>query len=138
MKNLLVAVDDSEASLRGARAALTLADALGAKISLLYVVPPMLMPGDAPWAPIEEIHEAEVSRGQAALEAMARGLGRTDLELLVKIGPPAETISEVAEITGTDLVVVGSTGKGMVKRLLVGSCADRLVHICTRPVLVVR
>jgi nucleotide-binding universal stress UspA family protein len=138
MKNLLVAVDDSEASLKGARAALTLADALGAKVSLLYVVPPMLMPGDAPWAPIEEIHEAELRRAQGALAAIASGLGRTDLELLVKIGPPAETISEVAELTGTDLVVVGSTGKGMVKRLLVGSCADRLVHICTRPVLVVR
>jgi nucleotide-binding universal stress UspA family protein len=35
-------------------------------------------------------------------------------------------------------VVVGSTGKGAVQRLLVGSTTDRLVHICRRPVLVVR
>ena len=138
MKNLLVAVDESEASLKGARTALTLADALGARVSLLFVVPPMLLPGDAPWAPVEEIHEAELRRGMAVLTQIARELGRKDLELLVKIGPPAEIIAEVAEMNQADLVVVGSTGKGAVKRLLVGSCADRLVHICARPVLVVR
>jgi len=34
-------------------------------------------------------------------------------------------------------VVVGSRGRGAVTRVLLGSVADRLVHICKIPVLVV-
>jgi nucleotide-binding universal stress UspA family protein len=56
----------------------------------------------------------------------------------VKVGPPAETIVETAHALPADLVVVGSTGKGAVKRLLLGSVADRVVHLSSVPVLVAR
>ena len=36
-----------------------------------------------------------------------------------------------------DLVVIGSRGRNSFARVFLGSIADRLVHICTRPVLVV-
>ena len=137
MKKLLIAVDGSEASLKGARTAQTLAQALKAEAQFIFVVPPMILPGDAPFAPMEEIHEAEVKRGQRVLDDVATKLGMAEVVRHVKVGPPAETIAEVAELENADLVVVGSTGKGAVKRLLVGSTADRLVHISRRPVLVV-
>jgi nucleotide-binding universal stress UspA family protein len=137
MRKLLVAVDGSPASLKGARTAESLARALGAEVVFLYVVPPVVLPGDAPFAPLEEIHEAEARRGAQILSEMAAGLGIPAIVQLVKVGPPAETIAEVAELEDADMVVVGSTGKGAVKRLLVGSTADRVVHICRRPVLVV-
>jgi nucleotide-binding universal stress UspA family protein len=137
MKKLLIAVDGSEASLKGARTAQTLAQALKAEVQFIFVVPPMILPGDAPFAPMEEIHEAEVKRGRKVMEECAARLGLSGIVLQVKVGPPAETISEVADLEQVDMVVVGSTGKGAVKRLLVGSTADRLVHICQRPVLVV-
>jgi nucleotide-binding universal stress UspA family protein len=138
MKKVLCAVDGSNASLHCAQAALKLAQAFGAEVILVYVVPPMVLPGDAPWAPLEAIHEVERQRGERVLAEAAKTLGHPQARALVKIGPPAETIAEVADAEGVDLVAVGSTGKGAVKRLLVGSTADRLVHICTRPVLVVR
>jgi nucleotide-binding universal stress UspA family protein len=47
-------------------------------------------------------------------------------------------LAELAESGNFDLVVVGSKGRGAVSRMLVGSITDRLVHICKRPVLVVR
>jgi nucleotide-binding universal stress UspA family protein len=137
MKKLLVAVDGSEASLKGASTAQSLARELGAQLVFVYVVPPIVLPGDAPFAPLVEINEAEVKRGERLLAEAARSLGAPDIAQVVKVGPPAETIAEVAEVEGADMVVVGSTGKGAVKRLLVGSTADRLVHICQRPVLVV-
>jgi len=137
MRKVLVAVDGSEASVHGAQAALKVAQPFGAEVILIFVVPPMLLPGDAPWAPIDEIHEAEERRGERVLHETVAKLGNPKVRTLVKIGPPAETIAEVAEAEEVDMVAVGSTGKGAVKRLLVGSTADRLVHICTRPVLVV-
>lgn len=137
MKKVLVAVDGSPASLHGAEVALKLAQPFGAEVILIYVVPPMVLPGDAPWAPLEEIHEAEQRRGEHLLTETAAKLGNPPVRKMVKVGPPAETLAEVAEAEQVDVVAVGSTGKGAVKRLLVGSTADRLVHICTRPVLVV-
>ena len=37
-----------------------------------------------------------------------------------------------------ELVVMGSRGQGTVARLLLGSVASQVVHLCTRPVVVVR
>jgi nucleotide-binding universal stress UspA family protein len=138
MKKILVAVDGSEASMKGVRSALDLGSKLNAAVQLAYIVPPLVLPGDAPWAPLEEIHEAEVRRGEQVLAEVATRLGAPDVQRVVKVGPPAETLAELAETEQVDLLVVGSTGKGAVKRLLVGSTADRVVHICTRPVLIVR
>jgi len=137
MKHLIVAVDGSEPSLKGARTALEYAKPFGAKVTFVYVVAPTVMPGDAPWAPLDELHQAELARGQQVLGRAVEALGSPAVGCVVKLGPPAETIAELADVQGADMVVVGSRGLGAVKRLLVGSVADRLVHICQRPVLVV-
>lgn len=140
MKKILVAVDGSDASLKGTRKALEWAQPFGAHVTLIYVVPPMVLPGDAPWARMDEIHAAELKRGEKVLAETLAAAGQTPLTVSTRsvLGPAAETISEVAEAEGYDLVVVGSTGKGAVKRMLLGSVADRLVHTCSKPVLVVR
>ena len=140
MKKILVAVDGSDASLKGTRKALEWGKPFGADVTLIYVVPPMVLPGDAPWARMDEIHAAELKRGEKVLAETLAAAGETPLLVSTRsvLGPAAETIREVADAEGYDLVVVGSTGKGAVKRMLLGSVADRLVHTCTKPVLVVR
>jgi len=140
MKKILVAVDGSEASVKGVKAALALAGPLGASLTLVSVVPPIMLPGDAPWAPMDEINHAEQQRAQRALTESIAALEPSTVKMSTRIllGPIAETLAQLAEAEGFDLVVVGSTGKGAVKRVLLGSVADRLVHTCTRPVLVVR
>jgi nucleotide-binding universal stress UspA family protein len=45
-------------------------------------------------------------------------------------------LARAAEEWDAQLVVVGSRGQGLVRRVMLGSVSDRLVHICTRPVLV--
>ncbi|MCA2978729.1 MAG: universal stress protein, partial [Myxococcaceae bacterium] len=42
MKRFLVAVDGSDASVKAVRAVVSLAEPLGAHVTLLYVVPPMV------------------------------------------------------------------------------------------------
>ncbi len=140
MKKILVAVDGSDASLKGVKAALELAAPLGAQVTLVTVVPPMILPGDAPWAPMDEINRAELQRAERVLTETLAALNRSTLELATQVvlGPVAETLAQLAAAENFDLVVVGSTGKGAVTRVLVGSVADRLVHTCLKPVLVVR
>jgi nucleotide-binding universal stress UspA family protein len=67
-------------------------------------------------------------------------MARPDLviETLVETGGPAVALAEIASRKDVDMVVVGHRGRSAVKRLLLGSVADRLVQICTKPVTVVR
>jgi hypothetical protein len=54
------------------------------------------------------------------------------------VGAPAEAIADHSRGEEVWAVVVGAKGHSAVGRVLLGSVADRLVHICNRPVLVVR
>jgi nucleotide-binding universal stress UspA family protein len=60
------------------------------------------------------------------------------VETIVEPGAPAETLAELAKAGEVDLVVVGHRGRNALSRALMGSVADRLVQICSKPVLVVR
>ena len=137
MKNVLACVDGSEVSERAARKALDLAQAFGVRLTLLSVVSPVVLPGDASWASLDQIEAAELVRGQEFVRQAQRSLGLAETGELVKVGPAADTIVEVAASLPDCLVVVGSTGKGAVKRLLVGSVADRVVHLSHGQVMVV-
>ncbi|MCA3015459.1 MAG: universal stress protein [Myxococcaceae bacterium] len=140
MKRFLVAVDGSDASVKAVRAVVSLAEPLGAHVTLLYVVPPMVGAAGGAWAPLDEIHASEVKHGEKVLAEVVAALGTSALSIEPRavVGPPVETIVSIAADEGFDLIAVGSTGKGAVKRLLLGSTADRLVHLSEKPVLVVR
>jgi nucleotide-binding universal stress UspA family protein len=138
MKKILVAVDGSEPSLHAARMAQELATALGATLTVAYSVPPMLIPGEVPFTVVNDVVKAEVERGKKVLDEVVKALGNPSFTTLELEGPPAERIAEEAENEGYDLVVVGSRGRNAVARLFLGSVADRLVHICRKPVLIVR
>ncbi len=53
-------------------------------------------------------------------------------------GDPAETICEYAAEKDADLVVMGTHGRTGIKRLLIGSVAEKVVRGAGCPVLVVR
>ncbi len=56
----------------------------------------------------------------------------------VQIGDPAEQILEAARQRDSDLIVVGSIGKGLVRRALLGSVAERVMRGASCDVLVAR
>jgi nucleotide-binding universal stress UspA family protein len=58
-------------------------------------------------------------------------------ETLLELGDPVAAIVEVAEERDIDLVVVGASEKGWWSRLLQGSVTAGLLHETLRPVLVV-
>ncbi len=141
MKKILAAVDGSDASIHAARLGLDLAEAIGAELTLIYVREPVILPlapGMLPATPFPGLSEAEHAASRAVLNDVAVALGRPKLAAVHRFGPPADTVADFAEEAGFDLVVVGNKGRGAVRRMLVGSTADRLAHVCRVPVLVAR
>lgn len=140
MQSILVAVDGSPHSLQGVREAAQLAKSLSARLELVNVLPPILL---SPNVYAETIAKVEEGNRQAAEELLqAAKKVATDLgaqaDTVMVTGAPAEALADLALADRVWGVVIGAKGHGAVKRVLLGSITDRLVHICSKPVLVVR
>jgi nucleotide-binding universal stress UspA family protein len=141
MQSVLVAVDGSPHSIEGVKSACMVAKALQAKIELVYVIAPILL---APSAYAETI--ATLEQGNRALaeeilnkaKAVVLENGVSDVELVTLTGAPAEALADLALAQRVWGVVIGAKGHSAISRVFLGSVTDRLVHICSKPVLVVR
>jgi nucleotide-binding universal stress UspA family protein len=147
MPKALIATDGSEFALSAAERAKELLHPT-MELTLLTVVPPPVMPVAAPVtgieaAPIatpettEELTEAYREEAQASLDRTARALGG-EVARQIEYGDPAAEICRVAEDEGFDVIVVGSHGSGFMKRVLLGSVSQHLLHHAPCPVFVVR
>lgn len=61
-----------------------------------------------------------------------------DVTFVVRSGPPADNISQMAEKGRFDLVMMGSHGHGSLSNLVMGSVATKVLAHCKAPVLLVR
>ncbi|MHB8873062.1 MAG: universal stress protein [Myxococcaceae bacterium] len=139
-KKILAAYDGSNQALAALQMAADFARALEAKLVVVYVVPPYTFPVDFYGQGVADLTQqhrawAEQMLDKAVKDFRERGYA---LEPLLLNGGPAEEITRAAEADDVWLVVVGSSGRGAVSRVLLGSVADRVVHLCKKPVLVVR
>jgi nucleotide-binding universal stress UspA family protein len=57
--------------------------------------------------------------------------------VVIRDGDPAGILRQVAEETGSGLVVIGTRGLGGAARLILGSVSSRMVGFATVPVVVV-
>jgi nucleotide-binding universal stress UspA family protein len=144
---VVMAVDGSEDALAAARffAALPLDPAT--TVRLIGVVERPRYPYASPEvitptldAAVEEL----VADRRAAIED---ALGRVEAELRDKVveierstpvGLPADEIVAAARDAKADLVVIGARGLGAIKRLLLGSVSERVLHRVDCPVLIVK
>jgi nucleotide-binding universal stress UspA family protein len=142
MKRILVGVDGSNESKAAATFAAGLATATGAKLTLAAVaLKPDPLGGPELQARSQTFEQEEIANLTKLLKGLAAELARDKLvvDTLVDSGlSPAATLAEIASRLDVDLVVVGHRGRGAIKRLLLGSVADRLVQISPKPVTVVR
>jgi nucleotide-binding universal stress UspA family protein len=139
MKRILVAVDGSDPARRALQLAAEIAQRFEAKLTLVSVLPSLPLPEDAYGPRATELVEGHRSFSLRLLAVMGAAVDAKGLQLesLVLEGNPAEEIAHAAIEQDVDLVVVGSRGLGAMSRTLLGSVSDRLVHIATKPVLVV-
>ena len=140
--NVLVATDFSDTSESALTYGREFARTFGATLHVLHVIENAVM-----WVGVEATG-IDFAQLQAELEAGARNrLNRTittaDREQLravtaVRTGnSPAFAIAAYAKAEGIDLIVMGTHGRGMMGRVLMGSVAEKVVRIAACPVLTV-
>jgi len=146
-KRILVPVDGSETAKRALQTAADLAAEQSAKLHVVHVCEerPIYVSMDTlPYPPadlIEALHkEGEQMLGEA-VESAREGNIEADGKLLVLDRADqriSDAIEREAEAWGADLIVVGTHGRRGFRRLLLGSVAEHLIRIATRPVLLIR
>jgi len=136
---ILVAYDGSEQAWKALELAAKMAKGCGAKLYIIHVVP---VPEDyADCYVCAEIMAKALEKGREiinrAREVLKNTLG-VDAETILEKGDPGKKIVEKAEELNVDLIVVGSTGKSGIKKLVLGSVSEKVVKSASRPVLVVK
>lgn len=122
--------------------ALKLALGWDATIDLLYVIEPVVLPGEAGMTPIpsgslelERVASAEQHLAQIAESAHFSGVS---VEFTVGLGRASSYIMAHATSTGADMIVIATRGRRGLDHFLFGSTTERVVREATVPVLTVR
>jgi nucleotide-binding universal stress UspA family protein len=145
-RHILAAIDGSETSARAFDAALQLARESGAELQPLYVVDLPLMVYDAPGYDPSIVRDAFLEESRhLADDALARmkhdsvqGAPRIiETNMVGDDFDVPHCILHAAADLKADLVVMGTHGRRGVRRLVLGSVAERYLRIAQCPVLMI-
>ncbi len=132
-EKILLATDGSEDAERATAAALDLADTSGAELHVVHVWHDVR--GFAREAAKKELR----SRGQRVLDRQVgriRASGGEVARAHLRAGRTSNQVIALGQEIGAELLVVGSRGLGTVRRILMGSQSEEIVHHAQVPVLV--
>ncbi len=138
---IVVGIDFSEASDQALEEALTLSVARNAELHVLYVDDHFRAPEggrEAAEATLARIEHHAVARMEDVGRRNGRTLSFRKLYSHFRIGAAAEQVVQLASDLDADLVVVGTHGRSGLKRLVLGSVAERVVRLARCPVWIVR
>ena len=148
---ILIAYDGSEPSRHALDQGMSLAGLTSSEVTILSVVPRVMIPVYSDVGAtgsmytgreMAEIQEDMREFYSDSLKEVSKELPErypgvnVDTELLE--GRPSQTIIEVAEDDGYDLIVIGSRGLGGITGWILGSTSRRVVESCTVPILVIK
>jgi nucleotide-binding universal stress UspA family protein len=138
-KRILLAVDGSDHAIRAARKAAELARQMNPdefRIVVAYdPIPLYLGEPNMQIAITNRKGEAE-----EILKSAVKEVGSLPCEIHTEVleGDPASAIIEVASVSKSDVIVMGSRGLGRLAGLLLGSTSQKVVAHAPCPVLIVR
>lgn len=146
IKKILVPVDFSEGSQQALEYGIALAEKLGAQVTVLHVVdyPP-------PYSQVEALTMVAPAEGEVTFDTFLRKRAQEDMREFVKpyqekglqipvefeSGAASDGIARAAGELGADLVVMGTHGRTGIKRLMIGSVAERTLRYSPCPVLTI-
>jgi nucleotide-binding universal stress UspA family protein len=141
--HILISTDGSELAQRGVDHGLSLAKALGSKVTIVTVTEPLpvLAMGDGAWTLEFKDYDAEQAKfAGGVLSAVKASAAKMALEVNTTHVPnshPASAIVEAAQKLGCNLIVMASHGRRGIKKVLLGSQTSEVLVTATVPVLVV-
>ena len=142
---ILLPLDGSPLAEAALEPAAVLARLWDAEVSLVQIVQPVTLTTDPPLAFPTEIDDQLTAMRRKAAQDYLRDVAERLREQGVKAsgvaivgGGVAETLLHLARPERVGLVAMATHGRGGVRRLMLGSVADKLVRAADVPVLVVR
>lgn len=139
---ILHPTDFSDCASQAQAAAVDLLGQLGGEIVLFQVLveTPLYGEGILSIRSVRAVYDAQRKWAEETLETRADALRQRGIKASwrVAVGVPLEEIVKVAEETGADMIVMGTHGRGVLDRVLLGSVAERVIRLAPCPVLTVR
>lgn len=141
--NVLVATDFGPASESALMYGREVARTFGARLHVLHVVQNPMMYAGADMVGIDFAHiQADLeATAQKSFDMLVTAEDREQLKAVTAIrtgGTPAFEIVNYAKLSGIDIIIMGTHGRGLISHVLMGSVAEKVVRIAPCPVLTVR
>lgn len=144
-KRILVAIDGSSTAEQALHEAVKLAKEMQAQLRIVHVVDIVNISLDTEFPNPLEFTEIIIKGGQTVLrnaEAVAKKSGVPFETHLIETNTLGHRIPEVivadAENWHADLIVICTHGRRGLSRLLLGSVAEGIMRVATKPVLLIR
>lgn len=135
-KNILVAMDFSDQSVKAFERAIQIAKEHHAKLELVSVV------DTRAYVTVESLDptyatkiKADMEKDLVKYQQKALDAGIAEVSATVEIGSPKKVLINAE---GIDLIVIGATGLNLVERKLIGSVSENVVRHAICDVLIVR
>lgn len=142
---ILVSIDGSETSNRALKEAVTLAKEQHASLRLVHVVDLTLVYTDLAAPYVLDYQKTLQAAGEKILAdgaAIARQAGvsfDTHAVVLDRAGQHiADAVEDEAKRWQADLIIIGTHGRRGVRRMLLGSVAEGVARVASKPVLLIR
>jgi len=135
-RRIVAPVDFSDFSMEAVAVAIDIAGG-SQNVHVVHVLP-SAEPVEAEMvlSPVDD--EIRLRKATEALKAKFNDPKFAKMTVEVLIGDPGHALTEYAGRIGADLIVIPSHGRTGIKRLLIGSVAERVVRLSHCPVLVLR
>ena len=140
-KIILVAVDGSSCSNKAVKHAIGLCSQFGAELHTIFVISEMVVDNFKRLGKKEskEVMEKLKGEGRKYFRDAKEQAKKVDVKVVevLKAGFPADEIVTYAKKSKVDLIIMGTHGRRGGTRPLIGSVADRVIHLTPCPVMVV-
>jgi len=134
-ESILVPTDGSECAQTAVAHGIELALATGASLQFVNVVDIGMVAGDVDAGRVLDALEESGQRAVDRAIAQAEDAGVETVEATVLNGTPSQAICDYARERDVDCIVMGTHGRGGLKRLFLGSVTERVIRTGVAPVV---
>jgi nucleotide-binding universal stress UspA family protein len=148
IKKILIGIDNSKYADNAARYGFDIAHKFNAKVGLVHIVEPVVMPYNSGTDPLmgtadltmadTDLVNIQNTAAQTLIDDTIRKFGEgLEVSHYNEFGDTSDGIINCSREFGADMIVIGTHSRSGIDRLLMGSIAEQVVRQSEIPVLVV-